>query len=416
LKLPFGWQRVRLALAFAGASVRSNSRRIMLSVLGVAIGIAAVTSMLAIGHSLAAQADRTLARLGGDIVALSMIDAGAAPNGGSAAPAPATAMPSVDHIEEVISRAEALLLTMPEVQASTRVTRLPSCASGAEDPASSLDVIAATPELQQVLALTVSRGRFLHRLDGAQGWVVLGAEAAQELAAKAFPQQPGATLDLCGKQLRIAGVLARYDGDELLPLFKVNRALIVTRAVGDRLASFGTPAQLLVRLRNTDGDFVGALSQRLTAALGEPVTAQGARQFSQMRQEQTSLYMRFLSVLGGVALLVGSLGITNVMLVSVAERRAEIGLRAAIGARASDIAMQFMAESVMVCLCGALLGLLIGLLGTAITLSLVQIDFSLDWETPLAAVALALLSGLVAGAYPALRAAQLDPVVTLQGG
>jgi putative ABC transport system permease protein len=126
--------------------------------------------------------------------------------------------------------------------------------------------------------------------------------------------------------------------------------------------------------------------------------------------------MRFLSVLGGVALLVGSLGITNVMLVSVAERRAEIGLRAAIGARASDIAMQFMAESVMVCLCGALLGLLIGLLGTAITLSLVQIDFSLDWETPLAAVALALLSGLVAGAYPALRAAQLDPVVTLQGG
>jgi putative ABC transport system permease protein len=415
LKLRIAWQRLALAFAFAGSSVRSNSRRVLLAVLGVAFGIAAVTSMLAIGHSVTAQAERALARLGGDIVTMSMMQPNLAPDGSTAG---ASALPSPARVESLMAGAGTLLQTMPEVQASARVAQLSSCLSGPSDPLANLELLTATPELQTVLALTPVRGRFLHRLDGAQGWVVLGADAALELAATARVLQPGATLEVCGKRLRIAGVLARHDGDDLLPMFKINRALILAPEFGDRLSVSGMPAQLLVRVRSTDDsiDIASALSQRLSAALGVKITAQGARQFSRMKQEQVSLYTRFLAVLGGVALLVGSLGITNVMLVSVAERRTEIGVRAAIGARASDIALQFMIESVLVCLCGALLGLMLGLLGTAGALALAQIEFSLDWGTPMAAVLLALLSGLIAGAYPALQAARLDPVETLQGG
>jgi len=415
LKPRFAWWRLALAFAFAGSSVRSNSRRVLLAVLGVAIGISAVTSMLAIGYSIAAQAGRALARLGGDIVTLSVVQPGLSSDRGTAG---VSAPMSPARIEAAMAGAEALLQAMPEVQASARVARLEACLSGADVPLGNLDLLAATPDLLRVLALTPARGRFLHQVDGAQSWVVLGAGAAEELASTVPALQPGTTLEICGKPLRIAGVLAHHEGDDLLPMYKINRVLIVTPAVGDRLGAAGMPAQLLVRVRDTGAaaDISSALAQRLSATLGEQVTAQGARQLSRIKQEQMSLYTRFLAVLGGVALLVGSLGITNVMLVSVAERRAEIGLRAAIGARASDIALQFMVESVLVCLCGAVLGLLIGLIGTAGALALVQIEFSLNWGTPLAAVLLALLSGLIAGAYPALRAARLDPVATLQGG
>lgn len=416
MKRRFPWRRLALAFAFAVSSVRSNSRRLLLAVLGVAIGIAAVTSMLMIGHSVTAQAERALARLGGDVVAVSMLPPDIAPYGATAdTPVPASAA----RIESLMTGAERLLRTMPEVLATARVGLLPTCMSRPSGPLANLDLLTATPELQAVLALAPVHGRLLHPLDGAQGWVVLGADAALELAATVPLLQPGATLEVCGKPLRIAGVLARHDGDDLLPMFKVNRAMIVSPAFGDRLNLSGKTVQLLVHVRSADDDSIDiadALSHRLSAALGAQVTVQGARQFSRLRKEQASLYMRFLAVLGGVALLVGSLGITNVMLVSVAERRAEIGLRAAIGARASDLALQFMVESVLVCLCGALLGYLLGGLGSAAALALAQIALSFEWGTPVAAVLLALLSGLVAGTYPALRAARLDPVETLQGG
>lgn len=410
-------RRLQLALRFALASVRSNTRRVLLAVLGVAIGIAAVTSMLAIGHSVTAQAERALARLGGDVVSISVASPEPGAGGGSASGRPVPSMPAARLAAEA-ARAEGLLRAMPEVQSVARVTRLVSCNTGAAEPLADADLLASTPELQQALSLAPARGRFLHRLDAAQGWVVLGAEAAQELERTVPPLQPGAALELCGRQLRVAGVLARHDGDDLLPMFRINRAVIVSSEVGERLGSHGMPEQLLVRVHGDGGgaDVAAVLGGRLREALGRPVQTQGAREFSRMKQEQVSLYTRFLAVLGGVALLVGSLGITNVMLVSVTERRAEIGLRVAIGAHASDIALQFVVESVLVCLCGALLGLLLGLLGTAGALAIASISFSLDSGTPLVALLLSVLSGLVAGAYPALRAARLDPVATLQGG
>lgn len=413
-RLRGGALRLQLALRFALASVRSNSRRVLLAVLGVAIGIAAVTSMLAIGHSVTAQAEQALARLGGDVVTVTLAPPEAA-NGRPAGGSLVLSMPAA-RIAADVARAESLLHAMPEVHSTARVVRLASCNS--TGPLANVDLLASTPGLQQTLSLVPAHGRFLHRLDAAQGWVVLGAEAAQELERTVPPLQPGAALELCGRQLRIAGVLARHDGDDLLPMFRINRAVIVSGQLGERLGGHGMPEQLLVRVRGGDGatDIAAMLSDRLRETLGQPVQAQGAREFSRMRQEQVSLYTRFLAVLGGVALLVGSLGITNVMLVSVTERRAEIGLRVAIGAHASDIALQFVVESVLVCLCGALLGLLLGLLGTAGALAVVRISFSLDAGTPLVALLLSVLSGLLAGAYPALRAARLDPVATLQGG
>lgn len=407
-----GTQRLRLAFVFAVQTVRNNARRMLLAVLGVAIGIAAVVSMLSIGHSVTAQATRALERLGADVVTLALRPVGSAQ---ADAGGPQVDRAEFDRLDERTDVAARIVRNMAEVKAVSKVSRLNSCGGSDADPLANIGVIAAGPELIDVLSLTLSAGRFSHPLDGTQLWVVLGSEALQALRRVQPGLQIGSPLSLCGKTFFIAGVLEPYFGDDLLTLFKMNNAMLLSYPAAGRLAQSMPASQLLVRMRQGAPDMADSLMQRLQNGMAQPSQAMGARQVSELKREQVSLYTRFLAVLGGVALLVGSLGITNVMLASVAERKAEIGLRMALGASTADVVLQFLVESVLICAGGALLGLLLGSLGAAGALALGGIDYAFDVTTPLFAALLAVVSGLAAGAYPAARAARLDPVETLQG-
>jgi putative ABC transport system permease protein len=144
------------------------------------------------------------------------------------------------------------------------------------------------------------------------------------------------------------------------------------------------------------------------------VMAGGAWQVSEMRREQIALYTRFLAIIGGVSLLVSSLGIANVMLAAVAERRREIGLRVALGAAPLDITVQFMVESVAICLVGGLAGLALAIGVAGLILTLVGYEVALSFGTLLVPALLAALCGLAAGVYPARLAARADPISSLQ--
>lgn len=402
--------RLQLALRFAAQNVRADARRVLLAMLGVAIGIAAVASMLLIGHSVTAQATRAFDRLGAEVVTVDLTS--------SNRPVTTPAQPSeTEDNTRITETAATIIQLMPEVHAVTRVARNMNCSFLPESVWDGPEILAAEPSLVEVLSLTVQAGRFLHPLDGRQPWIVLGADARDSLRRVHPNLRLGSALDLCGSTFYVAGILAPYFGDELLAEFKINRSLLISYPAATRLVNPVPPSQLLVRMRPSaaTADMVEPLTTRLRTILAKPVQATGARQVSKLRQEQVSLYTRFLAVLGGVALLVGSLGITNVMLVSVSERKAEIGLRMALGASMADVVLQFLVESVLICLCGALLGLLLGTLGAGVALSVAKIDLAINPATALSAALLAVVCGLVAGAYPALRAARLDPVSTLQG-
>jgi putative ABC transport system permease protein len=140
------------------------------------------------------------------------------------------------------------------------------------------------------------------------------------------------------------------------------------------------------------------------------VAVTGAWQALQSRRDQVSMYTRFLTILGSVSLLVGSLGIANVMLASVAERRSEIGLRIALGAARGDIVLLFLAESAMVCAFGATLGMA----GAAVALDRAGIEMAISGWVVIEAAVAAVACGLLAGTYPAWRASTVDPVVSLQ--
>ncbi len=409
-------QRLRIAVGFAWQSVQTNRRRITLAVAGVAIGIAAITAMLIIGNSVTAQAAKAFDQLGADVVTISVLPPGAEQPGQSEEPLSEAAQSRMDAVTDA---AVGVLGRMPEVQSVARLKRRFGCGNGPEIALGNPDIVAANPDLPGVLSLRLQHGRFLSALDGRQPWIVLGADVAAELRKVRFDLQPGTPVDLCGKTFLLAGVLAPYFGDDLLQSVKMNRSVFVSYASLRRLTGPPSPSASLLLTRLQAGaiapDMPGLLASRLRTVLSQPVQASGARQVSELRQQQVLLYTRFLAVLGGVALLVGSLGITNVMLASVSERRAEIGLRMALGAHTTDVVLQFLMESVLICLFGAALGLVLGVIGAGLALTAAQIGVTLDIATPLCSAALALLSGLVAGAYPAANAARLDPVIMLQG-
>ncbi|MFD2425713.1 ABC transporter permease [Ralstonia solanacearum] len=151
-------QRLRIATGFAWQSIRTNRRRIALAVAGVAIGIAAVTSMLVIGDSVTAQATRALDQLGADVVTISVQPPGANPSDQSIEPLSEAAQARMDATTEA---AAAALRHMPEVQSVARLERRFGCANGPETALGSPDIVAAHPDLPGVLSLRLQRGRFL---------------------------------------------------------------------------------------------------------------------------------------------------------------------------------------------------------------------------------------------------------------
>ena len=139
-----------------------------------------------------------------------------------------------------------------------------------------------------------------------------------------------------------------------------------------------------------------------------------AKQIIASMESQGRIFTLLLAVIGGISLLVGGIGVMNVMLVSVSERKKEIGIRKAVGAKNSEIQMLFLVESVMLSLLGGVFGVVIGLIFTWIVAYFSQWPFTIYLMPPLAGFAVSVFTGIFFGYYPARRAAALEPIVSLR--
>ncbi len=270
-----------------------------------------------------------------------------------------------------------------------------------------------------VQGLKLASGRFFNAFEAATGkkLCVLGWDLHEKLFGK--QDGIGKTIKLQGKQFKVIGVMEKKD----------DRSLVGTN-ITDNMRLY-MPARTLRRIWNQKGYPVvlaNPLEITLTkAAVGQikgvlarlygpknNFLVQGMEELIEGEMNRLKIFSTFLAGLGGISLLVGGIGIMNIMLVSVKERTREIGIRKALGATKSDLLLQFLLEAILLCLAGGFLGLCLGLLFSYLIRIVTMIPATVTAGSILMAVACALAIGLFFGIYPAWKAAGLDPVESLR--
>ena len=378
-----------------GAGLRARPLRVVLSALGIAIGIAAMLAVVGISTSSHAQVDRELAKLGTNLLV-------AAPGKtvfGQQAQLPAQATEMVARIGPVrTASATADLHT-----AVYRNDHIPAGQTGG------LAVRASRVDLLGTVAGELAAGVWLSPVSARLPVVVLGAVAAEQLGIHA----PGPRVWLGGQWFGVAGILAPVP---LAPELD-SSALVGWPAAQIWLAFDGHPTTVYCR---TEPAAVAAVRAVLAATANpeHPFEVAVSRPSDALAAQHATdaAFTGLLLGLGAVALLVGGVGVANTMVIAVLERRAEIGLRRALGATRGHVRAQFLAESLLLAALGGAGGVLLGVAVTSGYAAAQGWPTALPAWAPLGGFAATMLIGALAGAYPAARAARLSPTVALAGG
>jgi putative ABC transport system permease protein len=390
--------RFRDLLRLATVGLRTRKLRAALSVLGISIGIASLVAVLAISETSKADLLAKIERLGTNLLA---VEPGESLLGGEAQ-LQAAATGRIGLLGDVESAAAVTVVKGATVRRSSYVPA---------EVTNGIAVEAADPELLGTLEGATAAGRFLDRATERFPAIVLGAKAAQRLGIHGLggPVQ----VFVAGRLLTVVGVL------EPLPLVpELDSAALVGYPVAARL--FGTernPSRVYVRARDGDVRVRAALALLPSAADPWAPKEVAVSRPSDALEAQAAAEGAFTSLflgLGAVALLVGGIGIANVMIISVLERRSEVGLRRALGARRRHIAVQFLGESFVLGICGGVVGVLLGIGATGAYAAAEGLTLLVPGLAVAGGLAAACLLGALAGLYPAMRASRLTPTEALR--
>ncbi|MBQ1081927.1 ABC transporter permease [Nocardiopsis sp. B62] len=382
-------------LRTGSSGLRARPTRVVLSALGIAIGIAAMVAVVGVSSSGQAELGQRIARLGTNLVTV-------APGEdlfGDAAKLPEEARGRIDRMPEVEHTSQVEQVSGTHVYRSDLV---PSAESGG------IAAYGVDLDLLEAVRAEVDEGTWLNEATSDHPAVVLGASAAGRLGVDRISPD---TLVLIGDTyFSVVGVLERV---ELAPELD-NAALVGQRVAEDVLGAKGEASTVYVRV---DPDQVERVRDEVgrNANPEKPNEAKVSRPSDALEAQQAAdqTFQGLLLGLGGVALLVGGVGVANTMVISVLERRGEIGLRRALGATRRDIRGQFLVEAMALSALGGVFGVLLGSLATAGYALLRGWPVSLPWWAGAGAVAATVVIGAVAGIVPALRAAAQHPTEAL---
>ena len=404
-KLPVG-ETVGMALS----TLRANRLRSLLTMLGIVIGNASVITLVGVGRGAQNLAEGQLSNLGANVLFV-------VPGNND------TRRQGIDFPKTlVLEDAKAIAEQVPSVsRVAPQITLSEVLQVGGLTTSAS--VLGVTPEFLPVRQFEMEQGRFFSAsdLEGARSLVVIGPD----LAAKMFPAQeaPGRTLRIRNQAFEVIGVLApkgavfgqNQDENAYIPL-----STMVNQLSG-RDPTYGISLNF-ISVEARDADSTNAAAFQITNLLRQRHRILRDDDFAVRSQKDaltivstiTGGLTLMLAAIGGVSLLVGGIGIMNIMLVSVSERTAEIGLRKALGARSGDVLLQFLVESLVLASLGGAIGTAVGIGAVSLVGVVTPLPAAIGSGTVLLTVLLSGSIGLFFGVVPARRAAQLDPIVALR--
>jgi putative ABC transport system permease protein len=389
------FELLRLALS----RLRTSRLRAALTMLGVVIGVASVVALVGVGQGTTANITSRLAGLGTNLLTIS-------PTGRS------STSPLTLEDAAAIARVDGIAAVAPELQTSTSIV--------AGTKTTTTSVIGTSAAYAQVRAYDVWQGSFLTDALTDRGLrvAVLGATTASDLGLDA--SSIGSTIQVGGLPFTVIGILQpkggsgfqNPDDQVLVPLAAVSKYFVA----GDSIRTIGVSVASADQMTEATNAITALLRDRHELAATAAADFQVFNQ-TQLLDAASSISATLTLLLGGIAsisLVVGGIGIMNIMLVSVRERTREIGIRKAVGARGRDILAQFLIEALTLSLLGGLIGIVLGLAVSALIGQLAGWGFQFNPATVAAAVLFSLAVGVVFGVWPARMAARLDPISALR--
>jgi putative ABC transport system permease protein len=394
----------------ASGSILKNKMRTMLTMLGIVIGIGAVIVMVAVGNGAQMQIKNQIGSLGTNLI---IVMPGSGMMGGANQGAGSFNRLTVD--DAIKLKRDGTLFAAVSPVVSTRAQVI------AQSGNWKTSVNGVSTDFLAIRNWDVASGEFFSDADVQSGRkvAVIGATVAKNL----FPDQDpvGAQVQIGKVPFTVIGVMAAkgqnaggQDQDDivLMPYTTAQNRLSGNVRIGQILVSTNTPEEMA----EAQGEVTSIMrdAHRLDASQDDDFTVRNQTEITEAMSSTTKVMSGLLAAIASISLLVGGIGIMNIMLVSVTERTREIGIRMAIGARGNDVLTQFLVESIVMSLLGGIIGLAAGFGGAAL------LGHITGWATatPLSAVAIAVgfsaAVGMFFGYYPARKAAALNPIQALR--
>lgn len=378
--------------------------RSLLALLGVLVGTASVVAMVLGGDLATNEALKQFKSLGTDLLAISIntdndVDQESAGKTENLSLQDAFAISNASH--DIYQIAPYTQLFHPIFYNGTPLNAM---------------ILGVTDSFADIVQIKMKEGRFISLLDRYEFYCVIGHDVYAAMKQVTQKEPLGQQLQVGKNVFVVIGVADSWPENSFV-YANIDNSVLVPLMASTVVSKYATINNMIVRLApNADISFVEEkIKNNLDHAIsGKQISFRSAKEIIAKMKKQSDILTVFLGLIGSVSLLVGGIGVMNIMLVSVVERRREIGIRLAVGAKRADIGLLFLLEAVMLSLLGGIIGVIVGILIAYIIALISHWEFTLFLWPPLAGFSVSVAVGIFFGFYPAYIASRLNPIDALR--